>query len=77
MTPNITDYQLSAARAAHAHLCRLQDGVRVQVIHAWLVENRSHFKAKEVDVFLSIHRLSGDRSALEQAEILVERYLGV
>jgi hypothetical protein len=70
-----TDFNLAAARAAHAHLRRLYDGLRAQVIHAWLVENRSHPKAREVDIHLSVYRLqSGRLDALESAEALVERH---
>lgn len=74
----VTDYTLAASRAAHAHLRRLHEGLRAQIIHAWLVENRGHFRAREVDVYLSVYRLQPGRTdALENAEALVERYLEI
>ncbi len=71
----VTDYNLSAARAAHVHLQHLHETLRAQIVHAWLVENRSHFKAREVDIHLSVYRLQPARQdALEKAEALVERH---
>lgn len=72
----ITDYNLAAARAAHAHLRRLHDGLRAQVVHAWLVENRSHQKARAVDTLMSTFRLAGDWKSLEDAETLTDRHPG-
>lgn len=71
-----TDFNLAAARAAHAHLRRLHDGLRTQVIHAWLVENRSHPKARAVDALLSDFRFTGNQADLEDAETLTDRYPG-
>jgi hypothetical protein len=70
------DYQPSAARAAHAHLRRLHDGLRVQVIHAWLVENRSHPKARAVDALLSDFLFTGNPTDLEDAETITDRHPG-
>lgn len=74
MTPNITDYQLSAAGAARLHLERLHHDLRVRIIGAWLQENPKHFKAADVDRLLSAYRLGRLGMALEEAEILVSRY---
>lgn len=71
-----TDFNLVAARAAHAHLRRLHDGLRTQVIHAWLVENRSHPKARAVDALLSDFRFTGNPTDLEDAETLTDRHSG-
>ncbi len=69
-----TDFRLAAARVAHAYLRRLHDGLRVQIIHAWLVENRSHPKARAVDALISDFRFTGNPADLEDAEALVERH---
>ncbi len=74
MQIDITDYQLAAAKAAHAHLQRLEHDLRVRIIGAWLQENPKHFKAVEVDRLLSAYRLGRMPMALEEAEILVSRY---
>lgn len=71
-----TDFNLAAARAAHAHLRRLHDGLRTQVVHAWLVENRGHHKAKHVDELMTDFRLGGVADALDDAEALVDRHSG-
>lgn len=68
------DFRLSAARVAHAHLCRLHDNLRTQIIHAWLIENRGHPKARAVDALLSDFRLTGNPADFEDAEALVERH---
>jgi len=73
---NASDYNLSAARAAHAHLCHLHDSLRIQMIHAWLVENRRHPKARAVDALLSDFRLTGNLTDLEDAETLTDRHPG-
>jgi len=74
MQIDTSDYQLSAARAAHAHLQRLHHDLRVRIIGAWLQENPKHFKAADVDRLLSAYRLGRLGMALEEAEILVSRY---
>ena len=71
-----SDYNLSAARAAHAHLRHLHGSLRIQMIHAWLVENRSHPKARAVDALLSDFRLTGNLTDLEDAETLTDRHPG-
>lgn len=70
------DYRLSAARAAHAHLLYLHDALRVQIIHAWLIENRPHPKARVVDSLLSDFRMKGSRVSLEDIETVVYRHPG-
>ncbi len=74
MELDITDYQLAAAKVAHAHLQRLEHDLRVRIIGAWLQENPKHFKATEVDRLLSAYRLGRMGLALEEAEIIVSRY---
>ena len=74
MELDVADYQLSAARAATAHLQRLHHDLRVRIIGAWLQENPKHFKAADVDRLLSAYRLGRLGMALEEAEILVSRY---
>lgn len=74
MTLDLTDFQMSAARAAVAHLQRLHHDLRVRIIGAWLQENPKHFKAADVDRLLSAYRLGRLGMALEEAEILVSRY---
>jgi hypothetical protein len=71
-----TDFNLAAARAAHAHLLRLRDGVRTQLIHAWLVENRHHPKARAVDALLSNFRFTGNSKDLDDAETFTDRHPG-
>ena len=71
-----SDFNLAAASAAHAHLRRLHDRLRAQVVHAWLVENRGHQKARAVDTLLSDFRLNGDWRSLEDAETLTDRHPG-
>lgn len=73
---NLSDYNLAGARAATAHLRRLHDGLRAQVVHAWLIENRGHQKARAVDTLLSTFRLTGDWRSLEDAETLTDRHPG-
>lgn len=68
------DYQLAADRAAHAHLLRLRDDLRIQTIQAWLAENRGHHKGAAVDELFFTFRISGNRAHLEDAEILMDRY---
>lgn len=71
-----TDFNLAASRAAHAHLLRLHDVLRVQVIHAWLLENRKHPKARAVDALLSSYRTAGNPADLEDAETVTDRHPG-
>lgn len=75
MTPSITDYQLSAAGAARRHLEALCHDLRVRTIHAWLVANRTHHRAKHVDELMTDFRLGGVLTALNDAEVIVERHL--
>lgn len=69
-----TDFNLAAARAAHTHLIRLLDELRIQIIQAWLVENRSHPKARAVDDLLLDFRLTGNPADLDDAETLAYRH---
>lgn len=69
-----SDFNLAAARAASAWLQRRHDGLRIQVVHAWLVENREHQKARAVDTLLSDFRLTGNMKSLEDAETWTDRY---
>lgn len=69
-----TDFNLAAARAAHARLSGLYEGLRVQVVRAWLIENRGHHKAAEIDDFLTIYNQDGFAGALDRAEALVDRH---
>lgn len=71
-----TDFNLAASRAAHAHLLRLHDALRVEIIHAWLVENRHHPKARAIDALLSEFRMKGSRVSLEDIESVVYRHPG-
>lgn len=71
-----TDFNLAAARAAHAHLLRLRQGLRIQMISAWLIENRSHPKARAVDALLSDFRVTGNPADLEDAETMTDRHPG-
>jgi hypothetical protein len=70
------DFRLSAARVGHAHLCRLLEGLRTELVQAWLAENRSHPRARTVDALLSDFRLTGNPTDLDDAEIFTNRYPG-
>lgn len=74
MIPDVLDYNLEAARAARQHLERMQDALRAKCVATWLLENRQHPKAKEVDDFLTHHRRTGSLETLFAAEIVIERY---
>lgn len=68
------DFRLSAARVGHAHLCRLLETLRIELVQAWIAENRGHPKARAVDALLSDFRLTGNPTDLDDAETIVDRH---
>jgi len=62
-----TDYQLSAARAAHGHLVRMRNELNQTIVLQWLSENRKHPKAQALDSLVTQYRLLGDLRSLREA----------
>ena len=62
-----TDYQLSAAHAAHGHLVRMRNELNEKIVLQWLRENRKHPKAQAVDTVITLYRLHGDLRNLRDA----------
>ena len=78
MTPNLTHYQLEAARAARRHLERLHRETRVALTLAWLSANRSHHQARRVDALITNYRLCGGVDAsIDEAESIIEHHLEI
>jgi hypothetical protein len=71
-TPN--DYQLSASRAAHAHLVHLHSELSEKIVLAWLRENRQHPHAGAIDTAITLYRLHEKHQDLYDAIALVEFY---
>jgi hypothetical protein len=71
MHSTIADYQLSAARAAHAHLVRLHNEITEKIVLQWLRENRKHPKAGAVDTVITLYRLHGNLQDLRDADDFV------
>lgn len=74
MHTTIADYQLSAARAAHAHLVRLHTELNQKIVLTWLRENRKHPNAGEIDATITLYRLLEKPQDLCDAIALVETY---
>lgn len=62
-----TDYQLSAARAAHGYLVRRHNELNERIVLQWLRDNRKHPKAQAVDTVITLYRLHGDMQHLRDA----------
>lgn len=74
MHTTVTDYQLSAARAAHAHLVHLHTELNEKLVLAWLRENRKHPQALLIDTYITLYRLHERLEDLYDAVALVDHY---
>lgn len=68
MQLTVTDYNLAAAQAAHAHLVRQHTELTVALVLAWLRENRKHPKAQAIDTVITLYRLHGNLQDLRDAD---------
>ena len=74
MHTTLADYQLSAARAAHAHLVRLHTELSQKIVLAWLRENRKHPQAGLIDTYITLYSLHERLEDLYDAIALVDHY---
>lgn len=74
MTLDTLDYQIHAARVGRKALESMLGTLRAWIVNQWLMENRGHAKYREVDRLLTSYRAGKNPDALDQAELVIDRY---